>query len=114
MLFPLGVKELCSKGVKTLAFSSIPLPSGRLGGGFGEAGRGLLGGGCPVVGQFADIHKMKIKVCLTRFYFAFLSICTIFARKIMRRSRILQQAFMRLVIFSFKVNILFNGTGRCF
>ena len=27
----MGVKELCSKGVKTLAFSLRPLPSGRSG-----------------------------------------------------------------------------------
>ena len=37
MLFPLGVKELCSKGVKdvSLFIHSPPL---------GEVGRGLLGG----------------------------------------------------------------------
>ena len=32
MLFLLGVKELGSKGVKTLVFSFIPLPLGRSGG----------------------------------------------------------------------------------
>ena len=42
MLFSLGVKELCSKGVKTLALSFIPLPLGRLGGAAGEVGRGLV------------------------------------------------------------------------
>ena len=72
MLCVLGVKELCSKGVKALAFSPVtspwggrvglpfhpftspwggleglpfhqfPLPSGRLGGGFGMAVIGLL------------------------------------------------------------------------
>ena len=45
MAFSLGVKELCSKGVKTLVFSFILLPSGRSGGGclfiLGEVGRGL-------------------------------------------------------------------------
>ena len=49
MLFLLGVKELGSKGVKTLVFLFIPLPSERSGGGcpfihsppLGEAGRGF-------------------------------------------------------------------------
>ena len=50
MLFHLGVKELCSKGVKTLPFSFILLHLGKLEGAafsstsppLGEVGRGLV------------------------------------------------------------------------